>query len=344
MKECRECKIEKPEDDYWKVKSTEEKTRDVCIECCRKKAKERAKLNQPDLSIKEKECKRCLKTKDISEFGKRKDTSSGYRAVCKECMSIDQKVYVSKNKEWISEKGKKYRKDNKYTLFNNEPDPNVKNKKCSKCNEIKLASEFPYKKQSKDGYNSSCKKCVSKRGVKYRENNKEQIKERRRKYRSDNLEYYREYDRYRNKTKQRKEYIRKRNEIRLNTDPLFKLSRRIGGIIRDALKSKGYSKKTQSHIIIGCSKEELLEHLNNNPYDFKYGDDNLNIDHIIPLSSATTEEELLFLNHYTNLQLLPSTYNQHVKSNNPWDKEHFENWLKENPYKQKNKQNDNINI
>jgi hypothetical protein len=40
------------------------------------------------------------------------------------------------------------------------------------------------------------------------------------------------------------------------------------------------------------------------------------IDHIIPLSSATTEEELLKLNHFNNLQPLCSYTNRVIKRDN----------------------------
>jgi hypothetical protein len=40
------------------------------------------------------------------------------------------------------------------------------------------------------------------------------------------------------------------------------------------------------------------------------------IDHIIPLSSATCEEDLIRLNHYTNLQPLCSYYNRFIKKDN----------------------------
>ena len=40
------------------------------------------------------------------------------------------------------------------------------------------------------------------------------------------------------------------------------------------------------------------------------------IDHIIPVSSAKNEQELLELNHYTNLQPLCSYHNRYIKRDN----------------------------
>jgi len=47
--------------------------------------------------------------------------------------------------------------------------------------------------------------------------------------------------------------------------------------------------------------------------ELNYGWD---IDHIIPLSSALTEEKLIKLNHYTNLQPLCSYTNRYIKKDN----------------------------
>lgn len=47
--------------------------------------------------------------------------------------------------------------------------------------------------------------------------------------------------------------------------------------------------------------------------ELNYGWD---IDHIIPLSSALTEEDILKLNHYTNLQPLCSYTNRYIKKDN----------------------------
>ena len=97
-------------------------------------------------------------------------------------------------------------------------------------------------------------------------------------------------------------------------------------IIYSSLKRKGYTKKSRTYEIIGCSYEFLLGYLegkfekwmnweNYGKYngDFNHGFD---IDHIIPLSSASNEEELIKLNHYTNLQPLCSKINRDIKKDN----------------------------
>ena len=77
---------------------------------------------------------------------------------------------------------------------------------------------------------------------------------------------------------------------------------------------------------MGCSFEEFKIYLeskfeswmtwdNKGLYngDLDYGWD---IDHIIPISTAKTEEELIKLNHYSNLQPLCSKTNRDTKRNN----------------------------
>ena len=67
-----------------------------------------------------------------------------------------------------------------------------------------------------------------------------------------------------------------------------------------------WNKKNKTILYIGCSLEELKLHLEK---QFKPGmtwenHGEWHIDHIIPLASAKTEEDLYKLNHYTNLQPL----------------------------------------
>ena len=47
--------------------------------------------------------------------------------------------------------------------------------------------------------------------------------------------------------------------------------------------------------------------------ELNYGWD---IDHIIPVSSGKTEDDMIKLNHYTNLQPLCSKINRDIKRNN----------------------------
>jgi hypothetical protein len=91
------------------------------------------------------------------------------------------------------------------------------------------------------------------------------------------------------------------------------------------LKNKGVKKKLKTHETLGCTYEYFKSRLESlwEPWmswenyglyngELNYGWD---IDHIIPISSAKTEEELLKLNHFSNLQPLCSYTNRFIKSN-----------------------------
>ncbi len=232
------------------------------------------------------------------------------------------KMYREKNKEKITQKKKEYSENNKENL-------KIKRKEYKEKNKDKIS-----------GYMSE-----------YRENNKEKIvetskiwydtnKEVLKTKRDENKEHITKYQKsYYQKIKdKRKKYIevnkekinessRKYKKNRRQNDPLFKLSCNIGRNIRIGLKSKGLKKNSKTNIIIGCTFQELKEHLENQfePWmswenygkyknkEFNYGWD---IDHVIPQSSSKTEDELLKLNHYTNLKPLCSYTNRHIKRNN----------------------------
>ena len=159
----------------------------------------------------------------------------------------------------------------------------------------------------------------------YREKNKEKIK----KYRQENKERDKEKMRnyyYNNKDK----YNENRKKNREN-NPLFKLSTNIRSLIIASIKRDGYKKDSRTYEILGCSYEYFKEYIESffiedrawmnwdnygNPVDgIVEPNKTWDIDHIIPLSSFNTEQELLELNHYTNLQPLCSYYNRFVKRN-----------------------------
>jgi len=131
--------------------------------------------------------------------------------------------------------------------------------------------------------------------------------------------------RKKNRDNENKLRNKKRNERR-KTDILFRLQEKIRVKLRKTFKNDGYKKKCKTFDIIGCTFEELKIHLelkfepwmnweNHGLYNgqFNYGWD---IDHIIPLASAKTEEEFLKLWHYTNLQPLCSKINRDIKKDN----------------------------
>jgi len=165
-------------------------------------------------------------------------------------------------------------------------------KKCSKCGVEKELSEFYKNKKSNNGIYSICKKCECKKSKDYYQNNKEKLKE-------NMKEYSKEY-RENNKEKIN-EYCRKRRE----KDPLFKMISNLRNRTRQAFKAKKWN-KNGTEKMLGCDWETAHKHLE---IQFTKGmnwenQGEWHIDHIIPLVSANTKEELIKLCHYTNLQPL----------------------------------------
>lgn len=109
-----------------------------------------------------------------------------------------------------------------------------------------------------------------------------------------------------------KELAYERN--RRANDPLFRASQNLRRRLRYALKAKNLTKNESLKQYLGCTIEELKIYLESK-FDDKmtwdsYGKDGWEIDHIIPLSSASVIEDLEKLCHYTNLQPMWSTDNK----------------------------------
>jgi Uri superfamily endonuclease len=206
----------------------------------------------------------------------------------------------------------------------------METKVCSKCKEEKNVCNFGNSKLSKDGLLYSCKECNNKRSVSYRKNNPEKVLELTRNWTKKNPEWvYNRHKKWReenpNKSKEltknwldnnpekRKEYrknykLRKHEQRkeRRNSDPIFNLINRVRCRIWKYTKLMSITKKNKTFDIVGCSPESLKEHLEKQFTNGMTWDNRSewHIDHIIPLSSAKTEEELYKLCHYSNLQPL----------------------------------------
>lgn len=224
-----------------------------------------------------KRCSECKIEKEFNFFYKCSSSKTGVRSNCIDCC----KEYKSRNKD----KAKEYREKNK--------------------DKIKSYHRVydPIKKKE------------------YYEKNKETIllksKEYYQKIRDSKLEYQNEYQK-RNKDK-RNLYLSERRK----SDPLFKLITNTRNLIYNSFYYNGYSKMSKTEELLGCSFKEFKLYLeskfepwmtwdNRGLYNGEFNN-GWDIDHIIPLSSATTEEDIIKLNHYTNLQPLCSKINRDIK-------------------------------
>lgn len=193
---------------------------------------------------------------------------------CKSCISIYKKELRIKNLEKNKLYFQEYYKENKDLIKNNQK---------VRYNEDK-SKKIEYQK-------------------KYSEINKDKIKEYKKEYYIENKESINEYKR---------EY---QNNRRKN-DPIFKLKYSINRMIRRSLKVKGVLKSSKSVDILGCDIQSFklyLENLFTGEMSWENYGTFWDIDHKIPLATAKSEDDVIRLNHYTNLQPLNSYINRVVK-------------------------------
>lgn len=260
-----------------------------------------------------KKCIKCELNKDISEY------YTGNNQ-CKDCKKSYQKNLINYK---LKENSKKdFRVCKKCKNEKSKLDFNKYGDKCREC-------EIDYYNKNKDKISLRKKKYNMLNPEKRRENwnnyysiNRDLVLEKGRK------RYNKEYKSiYYQKNKDQILYkVKERYENRIKDDPLFKLRYIIRSIIRNSLMNKGFKKNERTEKIIGCSCKELKSYIeskfeswmnwdNHGKYngELNYGWD---IDHIVPISSANTEEDIIRLNHYSNLQPLCSYINRNIKRNN----------------------------
>lgn len=99
-----------------------------------------------------------------------------------------------------------------------------------------------------------------------------------------------------------REYRRKR----IKSDPVFALACRVRSQISTSLTDRYWAKHKGAQQILGCTFDEFKAHIER---QFLRGMSwenrgDWHIDHIVPVSSANTRDELLALFHFTNLRPL----------------------------------------
>jgi len=256
-------------------------------------------------------CKGCNLSKSLTYFNKDKREKDGFNSRCRECIN-------------------KRRNNTIHEVL-------IKSKICSICNIEKDITYFKKQKENADGLYHMCKYCFNEWRKEYRK--KDYVKQKEKNFRIENQKYYTEYDikwkelnkdkvkeyqKISNSKQSRKDYQKNFSKInqkkRRERDIIFRLSGNVRNYIRLSLKNKNNKSSVD---ILGCSFSEYRKYLeskfepwmnweNYGKYngDLNYGWD---IDHIIPLSTASTTEELLELVKYTNTQPLCSYTNRHIK-------------------------------
>jgi len=186
---------------------------------------------------------------------------------------------------------------------------------CTSCQTIKHFDEFYNKSGSKFGKHVKCKECIDEKNSRYESSNKDKIIQYRKTYRSDNRDRInrrmKTYN-YNNKDKVN-EYRRNRYKADSSYQLLCKLRRRLAHALVDNTKS------ARTLELLGCSIEELKEHLQftaiqngYNDFDIEnYSGYDYHIDHIIPCVSFNLEdvEEQRRCFHWSNLQILTAKDN-----------------------------------
>jgi hypothetical protein len=192
---------------------------------------------------------------------------------------------------------------------------------CKYCQQEKEIDAFSVKASSLDGLQNRCKSCFS---FYMKQRNAEKSKEinaKRRVAYAEQIEKKREQTRrsYAKHSEKRKAYVKayvQKNQEkvsaykyeykkkRLLSDPLFALKHSMSTLLRVSLKVKGFSKTTKVAQTLGCTWAELKLHIERQFLPGMTWENRAkwHIDHIIPLATAKTEEDVVKLNHHTNLR------------------------------------------
>ncbi len=217
-----------------------------------------------------KKCTKCEQELFLELFGKKSGTKDGLNFVCKPCLKIISKEAYDKNKEKKKASAKAYYEANREQILSNK-DPEDRKLKSKQWRDANPEKRALYKKT-------------------YREIKKEFISEYNRQYKKNN-----------------RDKIQKQWNERIKRDPMFKMRIAISKRLWEVAKNKGLSKNSKYDEYLGCSNKHLFNYLESKFISgMSWSNHGLiwEIDHIIPLTAAKTQKQLMELSHYTNLQPL----------------------------------------
>ena len=228
----------------------------------------------------------------------------------------------------------------------------MKTKICKKCKTEKNIADFRIRNiNGKQYVYTYCRECDREINriytqnhkkekqeymVEYRKQNKEKIEIKRKEYRNNNREKVnnwnkKSYERHKEERKIKIKIYRENNKEKINKqqlkrkkeNPLIKMKYVIRNEILRCFKTKGLTKNKKTEEIIKMPLNDFYYYLlktfkNNYHYEWD-GKEKVHIDHIIPLSEAKTEQEVIELCHYSNLQLLKVKDNLQKSNKLNWE-------------------------
>lgn len=245
-------------------------------------------------------CRICGINKPITEYRKQYNKRFNkyyYRTECHDCEILKNREYEKKRKdrtEYIKKHNKEYREKNKQFVKDLNAKWREKNKDLIK---EKRKEEY---KQNKDK--------ILKRQKDYYEKNKEDILEYHHKYNKDNSKILVE-----KATKYRKS--------RKETDEFYRFKLLLRDCIKKSFTRTNHRKTSYSKEIIGTDFETAWNYLKETwrkNYGTEYNGEPYHIDHVKPLATAKTKEDVIKLCHYTNLQMLKPKDNLNKSDKTNW--------------------------
>lgn len=180
----------------------------------------------------------------------------------------------------------------------------METKICKQCGEEKSINDFQKGR-------AKCKKCVCLRQKQWYMKNQEKILIKRKEYRTNNKEKIKKWK------KENKDKINETRRIytknRLQNDYIFKLKLQLRKMLKRSFERKNKRKDNHTEEILGCNTDFFIKYLlqtYKNNYGCEWdGIEAVHIDHIVPLATVNTKEDVIKLCNYRNLQLLKAKDN-----------------------------------
>jgi hypothetical protein len=300
---CRKCNVLLPVNKFRENLTVKSGLHSYCIDCSivPKKVREpkiiipKIKEVKPPRIVDGKcVCSTCKELLPVDDFYKRKD--GGIRTDCKKCV-LERNRELRKTNRYKG-RYKEYRKEYDKVKRNEQRIIREQEKLIKKQEKEKELELLKIQKE-----NIRLENLEKKRLEKIRITEEKRLERIRIKEEYLQSEEYQEHQRLL-KDRKRLSVMRKFN--RRMEEPLFKFKKLLRNNIRNSFKRGGFSKTSQACEILGADWDVVKKYFENK---FKPGMtwENMglwHIDHILPISMATCEEDVIRLNHYSNLQPL----------------------------------------